>query len=276
MVINPPTRSTITVNGLADTIATVTSNSVVVTIDLTKVTPGPNVKVTPLARSLVPGLTIQNPPNPVALNIDRREVIKLTVAVRTPRITPGWEVTKAEARCPTAPCSVTFDGPLSMESNLKAYADFTSPVENSSYQVPTQTVVLEQNGTPLDLAKFNTTIVPPPTLDIYTVSIHIEAKTGTTSRQVVLIDSAPSNPPPNCYRVTNVSIDPITVIITGSPSNLNPITTLTLPAVDLSKATSSATFKVTIPYPDAVSGSAATAKVIYSIAQNPNCASPSP
>jgi YbbR domain-containing protein len=276
MVINPPTRSTITVNGLADTIATVTSNSVVVTIDLTKVTPGPNVKVTPLARSLVPGLTIQNPPNPVALNIDRREVIKLTVAVRTPRITPGWEVTKAEARCPTAPCSVTFDGPLSLESNLKAYADFTSPVENSSYQVPTQTVVLEQNGTPLDLAKFNTTIVPPPTLDIYTVSIHIEAKTGTTSRQVVLIDSAPSNPPPNCYRVTNVSIDPITVIITGSPSNLNPITTLTLPAVDLSKATSSATFKVTIPYPDAVSGSAATAKVTYSIAQNPNCASPSP
>jgi YbbR domain-containing protein len=276
MVINPPTRATVTVTGLGDVIATVTSNSVVVTIDLTKVSPGPNVNVTPVARSLVSGVFIANQPNPVALNIDQRGVMKLAVTVRTPRITSGWEITKAEARCPTAPCSVTFDGPLSLESNLKAYADFTGPVENSSYDVPTQSVVLEQNGTPLDLGKLNTSIVPPPTLDVYTVSIHIEAKSGTTSRQVVLIDSPPSNPPPNCYRVTNVAIDPITVILSGAPGDLSPITTLTLPAVDLSKATSSTTFKVTIPYPDNVTGSAATAKVTYSIAQNPNCTSPTP
>ena len=276
MVVNPPTKTTVTVTGLADTISSVTSSSVVASIDVSKATPGPSVKVNLIVRSLVLGVTVQNPVLPEALNIDQRVPVKLTVAVRTPRVTPGWQITKAEARCLTTPCSVTFDGPVSLESKLKAYADFTSPIENSSYDVLTQPVVLEQNGVALDLAKLATTIVPPPTLDIATVAIHIEAKTGTTSRQVVLIDSLPVHAPPTCYRVTNVAVDPITVVLTGAPDVLAKITTITLPGLDLSTATSDTTIKVTIPYPDGVGGSAGTARVTYSISKNPNCASPSP
>ena len=275
IVINPPTRATVKVSGLADTIGPLTSSSVVITADLTKASPGPSVKVNLSVRSLVLGVTIQDVPA-VALDIDQRSTVALTVTVRTPSVAPGWQVTKAEARCPNSPCTVAFDGPAGMETNLKAYADFTDPVENSSYDVLTQPIVLEQNGAPLELSKLAAITVAPANLDINTVSIHIEAKTGTTSRQVSLIDAAPSNPPPNCYRVTGIALDPITVIITGSPEVLVKITTITLPAVDLTNVTSNTTFKVTVPYPDGVTGSAATARVTYSISPNPNCATPSP
>lgn len=274
MLINPPDTTKVTVSGLADTISTVTQTSVVATADLTKASPGASVNVNVVVRSLVDGVTVKDPVVPVALNIDQRAAVKLTVTVRTPRVTPGWQVTNAEARCPTAPCSVTFDGPVSLESNLKAYADFASPVENSTYDVLTQPVVLERNGAPLVLTKLTATTLPPANLDINAVAIHIDAKTGTTSRQVVLVDSQPSNPPPNCYRVTAVSIDPVTVILTGSPDALGTITTIALPGVDLSHSTSSTTFQITIPYPDGVGGSAAKARVTYSISQNPNCSSP--
>jgi hypothetical protein len=57
---------------------------------------------------------------------------------------------------------------------------------------------------------------------------------------------------------------------------LSGVTTITLPAVDLSQHTSNAIFQITIPFPPAVTGSQAKAKVTYSISQNPNCAAPSP
>jgi YbbR domain-containing protein len=276
VVINPPTKTTVTVTGLADTILSVTSSSVVASIDVSKATPGPSVKVNLVVRALVAGVTVVNPILPEALNINQRAQVTLPVLVRTPRVTPGWQITKAEARCPATPCSVIFDGPTSLETNLKAYADFTSPVENSSYDVLTQPVLLEQNGAPVELVKLSATMVPAPTLDISTVSIHVEAKTGTTSRQVVLIDSPPSQPPPTCYRVTNVTVDPISVVLTGPPDVLARISTIALPGVDLSAKTSDASFKVTIPYPELVNGSAATARVTYSISKNPSCAPPSP
>jgi len=276
-VINPPTRTTVTVSGLADTISAVNPSNVVASIDLSKASPGPAVKVSLIVRSLVLGVTVQNPVVPESLFLDQTSAVSLPVTVRAPRVTPGWEVTKAEASCPNAPCTVTFNGPATLETNLKAYADFTSPVENSSYYVLTQQIVLEQNGASLDLAKLATTILPQPTLDISSASIHIEAKTGTTSRQVVLVDAPPANPPPSCYRITGITVDPATVVITGTPDILSGITTITLPGVDLSRASPpTAAFKVTIPYPPGITSQTGTTRVAYAISQNPNCATPSP
>jgi YbbR domain-containing protein len=278
-VLNPPSRATLTVTGLADTISTVTPNSVAVTIDLSNVAPGSSVKVTPVAKSLVPGVTISNPPAPIALFIDQMLKVHLPVTVRTPRQTPGWLVTKAQALCPTppsTPCSVMFIGPASIETNLSAYADFTAPVLAATYDTPNVQVTLEQNGKPIDQAKLANTVIPQPSLDPNFVSIHIEAKATTASGQVVLVDSPPSSPPPTCYRITGISIDPAIVIVSGPPQTVNNMTTITLPAIDLSHDTSSTTVKVTIPYPDGVSSGNTTALVTYSISKNPNCASPSP
>ncbi len=274
VVINAPTKTTVRVTGLADTLQSMSASSLLATFDLSKVSPGPAVKVNLSVSSQLPVVTVQNPSVPFVLNIDRRAKVPLTVQVRYPAVTEGWVVTKAEAKCPNSPCVVNFDGPVSWETNLKAYADFTAPVEADRIDAPNLAVDLEQNGRPMDTSTFLKT-VQPSGLDQAAVAVHIEAKTGTTSKQVVLIDAAPSHGPPSGYRVTAIAIDPISVLISGKADALGKIKSLTLPAVDLSGHTSDVTFRVTIEYPSSVTGSVTTARVTYSISPNPNV-QPSP
>jgi YbbR domain-containing protein len=269
ILINPPQSVKVTVTGLADVLTSVSpTSSVIATPDFTGVKAGPAVKVNVVITSVVGGITITNPSSALVLDVDQRATVTLPVTVRLPRgITQGWSVTTKEARCPAAPCSVTYDGPTSWESNLKAYADFPVPVENSTYDFLTQPVLLEQNGKPLDPTRATE---PTATLNITTVTIHVEAITSSQSRQVTLIDSPVTNPPPAGYRVTNVVINPITVVISGPADALSKITTIALPPLDLTGHTSDFTFNVQIPYPNGVTGSVATAHVTYSISANPN------
>jgi len=272
IVIDPPTTTKVQVTGLADTVQNMAPSSVVASFDLTKAVPGPNVHANLVIRSLINNVQIQNPVVPMSLDIDRLTQISLPVEVRTPRVAPGWQVTKAEALCPSTPCSVLFTGPSTWESNLQAFADFTDPVQQNTYDVLTQPVLLVQNGDPLDLARITE---PQFILNPLNVSIHIEAKTGTTSRQVTLIDAPVTHGPPPGYRVTAITVDPITVVIAGASELLAKITTITLPPVDLTGDTAIAVFKINIPYPSGVTGSSGFATVTYTIQPNPNV-SPSP
>jgi YbbR domain-containing protein len=276
IVINAPTKTTVRVTGLADAIQSMNVNSIVASFDLSKAGPGPAVKVNLSVKSLVPGVNPQNSSVPFALNIDQRKTVPLTVQVRFPRVAPGWVVTKAESSCPNTPCVVNFDGPASWETKLNAYADFAAPVQGDKTVAPNVSISLEQNGTAIDIANFVKT-APYSSLDPAAVEVTIQAKTGTTSKQVVLIDSPPSHGPPAGYRVTAITITPIAVVISGKADALLKITTLSLPAVDLSGHTSNFTVTVTIEYPPGVTGSAQTARVTYSISPNPNVqATPTP
>ena len=273
VLINPPTTTTVTVNGLADLITTMKPESVVAVVDATKANPGPDVRLNVVAKSLVPGVTpVQNPP-PFAVNIDRLSVSTLTVQVAA-HAAPGWEVTKADALCPTTPCVVHFSGPASWEVNLKAVAVFPNPIANSSYDVLTWPVTLQQGNTTLDSSRLLQT-VPYSKLDTSSVSLHIEARTGTTSRSVALVDSPPVHPPPAGYRVTGIVIAPLTIVLTGPADKLALVQSIALPPADLSSSTTNATFRVQIPYPSGMSGSVTTATLTYLISANPNI-SPSP
>jgi len=276
ILINPPKQTTVTVSGLADLVSAANFGNTVATADVSKAaSTGPSVKVNLVGKSVINGLSVQA--TPISLNIDTRSVVQLAVIARFPRgAAQGWQITKQEAQCagPPPPCTVTFDGPASWQENLKAYADYPVPVAGSPNELPSVPVVWEQNGTPIDLTIYT---VPKVGLNINTVTIHVEARSGTTSRQVTLIDAPPSNPPPTCYRVTNIAIDPSTIVLSGPSDAVPNITTITLPAVDLSQHTSDFTFRISIPpLPTGVTGTAATARVTYSISKNPNCASPSP
>ena len=266
IVLNPPTTTRVQVRGLADTLRSVTPSSVIASFDLSKVSPGPSVHVNLNVRSLIDGVQPLNPVVPQVLNIDRLVAVTVPVTVRTQQHA-GWEVTKSEARCPTAPCSVTFTGPATWQTNLAAFADFTDPVQQNSYDILTQQVLLVENGTPLDLTRRTE---PAVSLNPSTVAIHIEARTGTTSRQVTLIDAPISHGPPPGYRVTSITVDPLTVVISGDPTALVKITTIILPPVDLTGRTSDAVFQIAIPYPPAITGSPGNAKVTYSISANPS------
>ncbi|HXN77807.1 MAG TPA: CdaR family protein [Candidatus Dormibacteraeota bacterium] len=272
VLINPPTTTTVNVRGLADLIATLKSDSIVAVVDASKANPGPNVRLNVVAKSLVSGVTVDNPP-PFAVNIDRLSVSTLTVQV-VDHAAAGWEVTKADALCPTTPCVVHFSGPASWEVNLKAVAVFPNPIANSTYDVLTWPVTLEQGNITLDPGRFLQT-VPLSSLDTLNVSLHIEARTGTTSRSVALVDSAPTHPPPAGYHVTGVVIAPVTIVLTGPADKLALVQNLSLPPVDLSSSTTNANFNLQIPFPSGMSGSVAVAKITYLISANPN-ASPSP
>jgi YbbR domain-containing protein len=275
VAINPPATAKVKVTALAEVVQSVTPLSIAATIDLSKVAASGDQHVNLNVRSVDSRVKVQNPVVPYVLNIDKRVPLKLDVHVRTPRVTPGWSVStsKTYALCPGAsagtPCQVTFTGPASYEANLAAYVDYTSPVEGDRSDVPNQPVYLEQgnSGQRVDLGR---PTVPQMTLDPLNVTVHIEATTTTSYRQVTLIDAPPARPPAQGYRVTNVTVSPITIVISGKPDSLARVTTITLPQIDLGGRTSDYTATVQIPYPDGTEGAVKNAKVTYSIAPNPN------
>ncbi|MGH7759876.1 MAG: CdaR family protein [Candidatus Dormibacteraceae bacterium] len=272
VIIDAPTKTLVTVNGLADLVGSMTAERIQAHVDATKVSPGGDVRLSVVATSLVNGVTAQQP-SPFTANIDRLSVDTLTVQP-VDHATPGWEVTKSEALCPASPCVVHFSGPASWEVNLKAVAIYNSPIENSTYDIPTWGITLQQGSTTLDPSKFFQT-QPISSLDVSSVSLHIEARTGTTSRSVALVDSAPTHPPPAGYHVTGVVVAPVTVVLTGPADKLALVENLSLPPVDLSNSTANTTFKLQIPFPSGMSGSVAVAKITYLISANP-VVSPTP
>jgi YbbR domain-containing protein len=273
IVIDAPTKTNVTVTGLADALTTLNSGNVTASFDLTKASPGPNVHVNLVIRPALTTVQVQNPVVPYVLHIDRLVAKDLPVQVRPPRVSQGWSLTKIEALCPGAspiPCAVTFTGPASWEDGLTAKVDWPGTIQQNDQQVPSIAVQLVQaNGQPLDLSK---PTVPLIKFDPTTVTISALAKPGTTLRQVVLVDAPPTHGPAPGYRVTNVTVDPITVVISGPPEVLARITIVTLPAVDLSNATSTKTFSVSITYPDPAVIGPQLAKVTYSISANPSAA----
>jgi YbbR domain-containing protein len=276
ILIRPPTKTNVTFSGLADIISTITPDRLVAVVDVTQAKPGPAVKLNVTASSTIGNVNAQNPP-PIVVNVDRLESVSLLVQVNA-RASPGWSVTKAVATCPGAqqanPCTVQFDGPQSWGAplNLKALVDFSAPIQANTYDSPNQTIDLRNSNGPVDLLCVT---VPCVKLDVTSAAIHIEAQTGVTSTTVALVDAAPSNPPPAGYRVVGITINPVTVIVTGDAVTLGRIQRITLPAIDLSNRTSNFTVQAQIPYPTGVSGSVQTASVTYQIAANPNV-SPGP
>ena len=275
ILLNAPVKMTVTFSGLADVIKNVNTSNLVASVDATHAAPGTAVRLNVVARSLINGVAVQNPP-PIAVNIDTRRVKELEVQVIT-RVAPGWSLTKpAVATCggaPNTPCTVHFDGPASWETNLIATASLPGVVSFNTIDSPNQPIRLQNSSGDVNVTNSGT--VPPASLDVTAVSIHVEAKAGSTSSSVALVDSPPASPPPPGYRVTGVTINPITVIISGDPAVLGRILRITLPPIDLSGHTSDFTAQVTIPYPNGVTGSVGTAALKYSISRNPNV-TPSP
>ncbi len=270
IVLNPPTKAVVVITGLADTISNLSTTNpagLTANFDLTKVLPSPTAKVTLSVVSRIAGVAVQNPSVPYVLNIDRLQATTLTVTPRVTKVDSGWCVTKAEADCPNTPCQITFVGPASWETQLNAYVDFNSPVNNNSFDLPNQPVLLVQNQTRLDLTQLT---VPLVSLDPSSVEIKIQARTGTTSRSVPLVAANPTHGPAPGYRVVGLVIDPIVVTISGDATALAAIKNIPLLAVDLSGRTSNATFTVTIPYPATVQGAQPNATLTYQIAPDPN------
>ena len=263
-----PSTATVTYTGVADEIAKAKKCSCfTATVDVSHAKPGSNVQLNVVAKSTIADLSVQNP-QPIFVTIDQYVQNKdLQVQVGA-HAAAGWSITKTAAACPNTPCVVHFSGPASWLKNLTATVTYPGAVNLGSIDSPNQPILLTNSNGLVDLSTCQHTD-PCATLDTLNASIHIEAVPGSNSSTIALLDSPPSHPPANGYRITAVTITPNLVSITGDPITIGKYRNITLPAVDLTGKTSDATFQVAIPYPDGVSGSVATATIKYSISPNP-------
>jgi YbbR domain-containing protein len=270
VAINPPPSVSVTVTGLSDAIENVTADNLFATVDLSHASAGQAVKLN-VTVTTTANVTIQPPP-PIVVHMDTIQEKDLPVQV-VAHPAPGWVVTKTSS----IPDTVHFTGPASWAQNLVAFVNYASPVQSTTNTQLNQLIQLQNNNGALNLEPCTT--VPCANLDVQTATITIEAQTGSSSSTVPLVAAAPSRPPPADYEVTGVTISPLTVIITGDPTTLGKIQRIILPAVDLSSYTSTAQFRVNIPFPDGVNpvGSVTTATITYTIQRNPTVSSsPSP
>jgi hypothetical protein len=259
---------------LADIINHAAPENFVASVDASKVDAvGPGVKVNIHATYTGKGVTVDQPA-PIAVTVDLMQLKEVPVQVGV-RAAPGWAVTKAVATCPGAttpnPCKVHFDGPASWENNLTATATVSGFVNVSSKDSPNEKVQLGNSSGVIDPLSFNNTR-PQATVDVVAVNIHVEATPGVTSSTVPLVDAAPSHGPAQGYRVTGVSISPLTTVITGSQAALGSVRSIKLSAVDLSGATADVTVPLSVNYPSGITGTVDTATVTYTISRNPNVA----
>ena len=273
ILLNPPPSVTVTYTGTADEIQKAKNCSCfAATVDVAHARPGTNVQLNVAATSTIADLNVQNP-QPILVTIDSYVQGKdLPVQVST-HAAAGWSITKTAAACPNTPCVVHFSGPASWLKNITATVTYPTAVNLGSIDSPNQPVLLTNTNGLVDLTTCRTD--PCATLDTLTASIHIEAVQGSNSSTVALLDSPPSHPPANGYRITAITITPNIVSISGDPTTIGRVRNLTLPAVDLTGRISDAIFPITIPYPDGVSGSVTTAIIKYFISPNP-AVSPTP
>ena len=271
ILINPPAKMTVFYSGLTDAVSRVDESNLIATVDASRALPGSAVRLAVNANTtLGPDVRVQQPA-PIAVQVDSRQILELPVQVNA-HAQSGWSIdpTRTVATCAGAlspnPCKVHFDGPVTWENNLKAIATLQGSAIGTQ-NTPNQPVQLVNSSGILDLT---TRTVPQATVDVTSVDIHTEAVQGTTSISVPLIDSPPSQPPPQGYRVTGVSITPLLVTVSGNPAALGRLHNIALLPSDLSRFTSDVTIQIAIPYPDGVTGSTANATVKYSISPNPN------
>lgn len=273
VLINPPSKVNVTYTGLPDSIAKINASTLTATVETTGARPGTDVRLDVRAQSTIHDLRVQQPP-PIAVNVDTRQLIQLPVQVNA-HAAVGWEIDPAKtlATCPRAkyanPCQVQFDGPVTWEAGMKAVTSVTGVAGQDN--LLGQTVELLP-GPGIDITQRT---VPNVAIDVTSCDVHIEAVQGATSATVPLVDAPPSNAPPPGYRITAITVSPATVIISGDPNVLARIQNLVLPAVDLSRSTSDATFNLPITYPRGITGELQLATVKYSISPNPNI-SPNP
>jgi YbbR domain-containing protein len=274
ILLNFPSTTTITYTGVADEITKAKKCSCfTATVDVSHAKPGSNVQLNVVAKSTITDLNIQNPP-PIPVTIDQYVQNKDLQVQVSAHAAAGWSITKTAAQCPNTPCVVHFSGPASWLKNMTATVSYASAVNLGSIDSPNQPILLTNSNGLVDLSTCQHTD-PCATLDTLNASIHIEAVPGSNSSTIVLLDSPPSHPPANGYRITAVTITPNTVTITGDPTTIGRFRSITLPAIDLTSKTSDYSAQVAIPYPDGVGGSVSTATIKYSISPNP-AVSPSP
>jgi YbbR domain-containing protein len=268
---NPPATTRATISGTAAQIRTAV---ITADIDLSKLAKGTAIAVTPVPKNTGSDARITSI-SPVTLDVEDYVTKALDIEVRA-SAAQGWLITSAQAVCgsPPSACQATVIGPAALLKDLTAFAIVDAPVNSNSREQLATLIKFEKGGDAFDLG--STTTIPAITWSPQTVTAIVQAKQGSLTIQVALVDALPSAPPPAGYHVTGVVVNPQLITLSGAPDAIGGIQSITLPAVSLASYTSDHTFSVKIPVADPrIRMSATTAQITYKIAKNP-AVSPTP
>ncbi|MGH7775776.1 MAG: CdaR family protein [Candidatus Dormibacterales bacterium] len=268
------------VSGLRADVADANGNNVVARMDLSKLhhtpgTPPATETVTVVPQVLASGVTARVSQFQVPLLVDSTDTnVPLSVSVRLPHLATGWIIQSKSAQCGNSQnsCTVKVSGPESMVSGLSAYVELPETISGEGAG-RTADILFEQGGRQVKLVGQPT--LPRATVSPTTAQVSWRTTQPVEYAQAVLVDSQPSGGPAPGYRVWNVTLDPLTITVSGPPSAIQQVSTILLPAVDLSGVTSNVSQIVAIPVPKGLTASVKFVRVTYLIKPNPNI-KPSP
>lgn len=277
VLVNPPAKANVSVLGLKDAVDRMQASSVGVTVDLAGAKSGPNQTFYGHTKVVTTGVSATTDTLPLLLNIDRYQRTVLDIEVRLPTPPAGIAVTNKVALCAGSkdPCKEGVSGPAGLLEGMKAYVRYDSPITNAgSIDSPSQPVLFEKNGKPVDLRATSTE--PPITIDQSTVAVHIDAVGGTFQRQVVLNPRTVNSPP--CGYQVNVDVSQPTATITGPIDAISKIGSINLdPPINLASLTTGQTLTRTVATgSDQVRVDPSTVRVIVNVSQAFSCAASTP
>jgi hypothetical protein len=278
VLIGPKTSVDVQVFGLRNAIAQYASNAAGVSVDLTNAHPGNDQTFIGHPKSPPSGLNFRSTDIPIKLSIEVLKSAELTVDVKAPTAS-GVDVTTKIATCgnDAVACQVSVTGPPSLLDGLSAYVNYNASITSAgTLRTPSQRVLFERHGKPIDLAQFPSQ--PSPSWAPPAVTVKIDTQGGTQTKQVPINYSITGTQACG-YVVSRVDVNPGQMVgIHGPVDAVGRVTSLAVSnPIDITGLTSTKSFVRTLSTGSSqVTADFYTMTVTVNLAQQFSCSAPKP
>jgi YbbR domain-containing protein len=248
-----------------------------VTVDLTNAHAGANQTFYAYPKNVPAGVSVQRQQIPVVLTIEDQRTDTLDIEVRTPKI-QNVTIVKSIATCGNGaqPCQVTVTSAASQLNGLHAYVNYDAAISTAgTYQTPSQKILFEQNGRPVDMAALRTQ--PEPSWTPSVVTVQIDAVGGTQSRQVPITFQTTGTQACG-YSISRIDFSPGQLVtLHGSADQVAKIPSVSVGSLDITNLTTSQSYDRQISTGSAeVTSDPTRVHITVNVAPTLSCAAPTP
>ena len=285
VVLNPPTSVDVRVVGLASNVHQFSQHQVGASVDLAGAREGPNQTLTAHVTSSTDGVSVEQPDQPIVLDLEQMSEATLPIQVRVPNVNSAaglsvvQDQTYATCGSDTVRCQVTVHAPANLLPGLQAYINYDFPIQSAGLErAPSLPIRFERNGKPLDLAQMN--VVPNHiSIDPSTATARVETQGGVLTKTVGVTVQATGQLACG-YDIDSVTISPNAVAtISGPTGTVAKVQSLTVANVDVTGIFSDQTYVRQIQVPSGVQlvdPSNQTVTVTVSVTRAFSCTAPTP
>jgi len=271
------TTVTVPVVGLHDAVERYRATAAGVSLDLQKAHPGPNQTFYARPADVPSGVTLRSASVPITVSIEALQTADLDIEVQTPKVSPGIQVKTSAAVCGNdqGPCKVSVTSAASDLNDLTAYVLYDAPISTAAtIETPSQRVLFQQRGRPVDLSQLNR--FPAPSWTPPRVTVRIDTQGGTQTKTVPITPTITGIQACG-FAIARVDYLPGQFVTVQGPADtvakLNDVST---DPIDISGLNTNRTYTVALRAPEQVSITPKSAKITLTLNRAFNCAAPSP